>query len=777
MTQHAHSQWIGHPLRRLEDDALLSGRGRFADDLDVPGAAHAAYHRSPHAHAEIRAIDVRAARAAPGVLAVYTGRDIVDAGLKPLPFNRMHKRPDGAPMVDAPRYALTPDVARYVGDPVALVVAQTREQARDAAELIEIDWAPQPAVTDLAASGRDDAPRVWPQAFAPGYGNIAAMYRKGDRAAVDKAFAAAAHVVEISLINNRVVGNPLEPRTAVAQYDAAADKYHLHCPTQNTHALRLQLAEGALGIAKEKLRVTCNDLGGSFGLRGHGCPEYAALLFAARQVGRPVRWRGDRSEMFFAEPHGRDNVSQAALALDAEHRFLALRIRTLANIGAYVSNFGASVPAMSGVRAATGAYDIPLIDHEVRMLFTHTTPVDAYRGAGRPEAGYLMERLVSRAAGALGVDPVALRRRNLVPPAKLPYENAVGAVFDSGDFPALLERALALADWNGFAQRRQAAQRRGRLAGRGLAFYIEVTGSARLVEAVRLSIDGRGAVTLHSGTQSMGTGLATAYAQIAADALGIEPDAIRTIQGDTDLIASGGGSGGSRSLQVGGSAVREGALALIEAARTLAAEALEAAEADLEFADGVFRVAGTDRAIALRALAARAPQGLIVANAEKTVGGQSWPNGCQICEVEIDPESGVPEITRHTAVDDIGTVVNPLVAEGQMQGGMAQGFGQALLEHCIYDPESGQLLTGSFMDYAMPRASDMPIILRAAFDEHSPTALNPLGAKGAGEAGTHGACPALVNAVLDALAPLGVDALDMPLTSEKIWRAISAARR
>jgi carbon-monoxide dehydrogenase large subunit len=759
MTQHAYSQWIGHPLRRLEDDALLSGRGRYADDLDAPGAAHAVFHRSPHAHAEIRSIDVSAARAAPGVLAVYTGRDVVAAGLKPLPFNRMHKRPDGAPMLDAPRYALTPDAARYVGDPVAMVVAQTREQARDAAELIEIDWVPRPAVTDLAASGQDDAAPVWPQAVVPGYGNIAAVYRKGDAEAVAAAFAGAAHVVEIALVNNRVVGNPLEPRAAIAAYDAEADKYHLHCPTQNTHALRQQLSEGTLGIAKEKLRVTCNDLGGSFGLRGHGAPEYAALLFAARRLGQPVRWRGDRSEMFFAEAHGRDNVSQAALALDAEHRFLALRIRTLANIGAYVSNFGASVPAMSGVRAATGAYDIPLIDHEVRMLFTHTVPVDAYRGAGRPEAGYLMERLVSRAAQTLGVDPVALRRRNLVPPAKLPYENAIGAVFDSGDFPALLGRALALAEWDGFAQRRKDAERRGRLAGRGLAFYIEVTGSARLVEEVRMSIDGRGAVTLHSGTQSMGTGLATAYAQIAADALGIEPGAVRTLQGDTDLIASGGGSGGSRSLQVGGSAVREGALALIAAARVLAAEALETAE------------------IELRALASRAPGGQIVARAEKTVGGQSWPNGCQICEVEIDPESGVVEITRHTAVDDIGTVVNPLVAEGQMHGGMAQGFGQALLEHCVYDRESGQLLTGSFMDYAMPRASDMPTVMRTAFDEHSPTALNPLGAKGAGEAGTHGACPSLVNAVLDALTPLGVKALDMPLTSEKIWRAISDARR
>jgi len=777
MTQHARSQWIGHPLRRLEDNALLCGRGRFADDLDVPDAAQAVFHRSPHAHAEIRRIDVSAARAAPGVIAVFTGRDVVDAGLRPLPFNRMHKRPDGAPMVDAPRYALTPDAARYVGDPVAMVVAETRDQARDAAELIEIDWAPRPAVTDLAASGRDDAPPVWPQAFAAGYGNIAAVYRKGDAAAVDKAFAGAAHVVEIALVNNRVVGNPLEPRSATARYDAAADKYHLHCPTQNTHALRQQLAEGALGIAKEKLRVTCNDLGGSFGLRGHGAPEYAALLFAARQLGRPVRWRGDRSEMFFAEAHGRDNVSKASLALDAEHRFVALRIRTLANIGAYVSNFGASVPAMSGVRAATGAYDIPLIDHEVRMLFTHTTPVDAYRGAGRPEAGYLMERLVSRAAQALGVDPVALRRRNLVPPAKIPYENAIGGVFDSGDFPALLDRALALADWDGFGERRKDAQRRGRLAGRGIAFYIEVTGSARLVEAVQMSIDGAGAVTLHSGTQSMGTGLATAYAQIAADVLGIDPRAVRTIQGDTDLIASGGGSGGSRSLQVGGSAAREGAIALIEAARKLAAETLEAADADLEFAEGAFRVAGTDRAIALPALAERAPGGRIVVQAEKTVGGQSWPNGCQICEVEIDPESGVLEIVRHTAVDDIGTVVNPLVAEGQMHGGMAQGFGQALLERCVYDPESGQLLTGSFMDYAMPRAADMPRVFRTAFDEHAPTALNPLGAKGAGEAGTHGACPSLVNAALDALAPLGVTSLDMPLTSESLWRAIRAARR
>jgi carbon-monoxide dehydrogenase large subunit len=774
MNQHARSQWIGHPLRRLEDDALLCGRGRFADDLDGAGAAHAAFHRSPHAHAEIRSIDVAAARAAPGVLAVFTGRDIVAAGLKPLPFNRMHKRPDGAPMVDAPRYALTPDAARYVGDPVAMVVARTRDQARDAADLIEIDWAPRPAVVDLVTSGRDDAPQVWPAAFAPGYGNIAAVYRKGDADAVAAAFARAARVIEIKLVNNRVVGNPLEPRAATATYDAGAEKYSLHCPTQNTYALRVQLAETVLGIPKEKLRVTCNDLGGSFGLRGHGCPEYAALLFAAKQLGQPVRWRGDRSEMFFAEAHGRDNVSEAALALDAENRFTALRIRTLANIGAYVSNFGASVPAMSGARAASGAYDLPLIDHEVRMLYTHTVPVDAYRGAGRPEAGYLLERLVSQAARELGVDPVDLRRRNLLPPAKLPYTNAIGAVFDSGDFPALLERALEFADWAGFDERRAQAQRRDRLAGRGLAFYIEVTGSGRLNEAVEMSIDAEGAVTVFSGTQSMGTGLATAYAQIAADVLGVDPGTVRTVQGDTDRIPDGGGSGGSRSVQVGGSAVREGAFALIEAARRLAAEALEAAESDLEFADGAFRVAGTDRVIELRALAARAPGGRIVIHAARTVDGQSWPNGCQLCEVEIDPESGVIEITRHAAIDDIGTVINPLVAEGQIQGGIAQGLGQALLEHCIYERASGQLLTGSFMDYAMPRASDLPAFV-AAFDEHSPTALNPLGAKGAGEAGTNGAAPALVNAVLDALAPLGIRSLDMPLTSEKIWRAINGA--
>ena len=764
------SQWIGKPVRRIEDARLLTGHGRFTDDVPLENAAHAAFLRSPHAHARIRALDVRPALAAPGVISVFTGADVAAEGLKSLPYFALHKRPDGSPMTAPPRMPLTADVARFVGDPVALVVAGTRNQARDATELIEADWEPLPAAADLEASARSDAPQVWPAAFAPDYGNIAAYYRMGDRDAVAKALAAAKHVVRLRVVNNRVVANPLEPRALAAQYDASSECYTLWCPTQNTHTVRAQMA-AVLGIGEARLRVVCTDVGGGFGARGYAYPEHAALLFAARRVGRPVRWLADRSENFLSEVHGRDSIAEAELAIDAGHRFTALRIRALGNVGAYVSNFGAAVPAMSGARAPTGVYAIPLLDHEVRILFTHTGPVDAYRGAGRPEMGYLIERLVSRAAQELGADPVALRLKNLIPAARMPYTNPAGQTYDCGDFERILRGALAAADWEGFPARKAAATRRGRLYGRGIASYIEITGSARLTEAVRLTAASFGTVTLLSGVQPIGQGIATSFAQIVAQRLGIDPEAIRVVQGDTDIVGSGGGAGGSRGLQVGGSAALAGALALVEAGRLLAAQSLEAAVADIEYREGRFRIAGTDRSIGLFELAAAQPERRIAVEHTETVKGQTWPNGCQVVEVEVDPETGVADVVRHAAVDDFGTVINPLIAEGQVHGGIAQGLGQALMEQSVYDA-SGQLLTGSFMDYAMPRAELVPA-LSTRFDESVPTRLNPLGAKGAGEAGCHGAMPALVNAVLDALAERGVTTLDMPLTSERVWRALS----
>ncbi len=770
LAQPGASQWIGRPMRRLEDQRLLSGQGQFTDDIALTGQAHAAFLRSPHAHARIAAIDTAAALAAPGVIAVLTGADVLAEGLGPIPFNALHKRHDGAPMTVPPRLALTAGVVRFVGDPVAIVVAETREQARDAAELIEVDWEPLAAVADLEQSATADSPVVWPQAFDAAYGNHAARYHAGDREATAAAFARAKHVVRLRVVNQRVVANPLEPRALAAAYDAQSGRFTLYCPTQNVHTVRTQLAGSVFKLPEDRFRIVCTDVGGGFGARGYAYPEHAALCFAARRTGRAVKWLADRSENFLAEVHGRDNVTVAELAIGADHRFLALKIHTLANVGAYVSNFGAAVPAMSGARAPTGVYAIPLLDHEVRMLFTHTAPVDAYRGAGRPEMGYLLERLVSHAARQLGVDPLELRLKNLVTAVQMPYANPAGHTYDCGDFERILRAAADASDWNGFAARKADAERRGVLYGRGIACYIEVTGSGRLTETVQLGVSDAGEVTLVSGTQPIGQGLATAYAQLLAQHLGVAPESVRVIQGDTDIVKSGGGAGGSRGLQVGGSAAAAGAFALIEVARALAASELEAAAGDLEFSGGRYRIAGTDRSIGLAELAAKQPERRIFCEHTETVKGQTWPNGCQMCEVEVDPETGAVRVARHVAVDDIGAVINPLMAEGQVHGGIAQGLGQALIEQSLYD-ETGQLVTGSFMDYAMPRADLMPDLV-TRFDQTVPTLQNPLGAKGVGEAGCHGATPAVVNAVLDALAARGVSPLDMPLTPEKLWRAL-----
>ena len=773
--QPGKSQWIGKPVRRLEDQHLMTGRGRFTDDVTLPNLAHAAFARSPHAHARIVKIDASAAQAAPGVIAVFTGADLIADGVNPLPFAQMHKRPDGSSILAPPRYPLTADAARFVGNAYAMVIAETRNQAKDAAELVEVEWQELPAIVEAVDAARADAPKHWEPAFTPEYGNIAAIYRIGDRAAVDAAFAAAHRVVSIRIVNNRIVSNPIEPKAAIAAYDAGTQSFTLWCPTQNTQLMLAQLAESVLKVPKDKFRVICGDLGGGFGTRVWPYPEYAAVAYATRKVGRPVKWLADRSETFLSDNHGRDHVSEAALAIDAEHRFTAMRILTYANVGAYLSNFGAAVPAMSGARTPTGVYRIPLLHQEVRMMFTNTGPVDAYRGAGRPEAGYLMERLASRAAIDLGVEHVELRRKNFIRPQDMPYKNAAGYTYDCGNFPGVLDKALAAADWSGFPARKRDAQQRGLLAGRGLACYVEVTGSANLTEAVDVTVSGDGRVIVVSGTQSMGTGLWTSYAQIVAERLGVSPDAVTLIQGDTSIVRSGGGSGGSRSLQIGGSAVLAGASATVETGRKLAAAALEAAEGDIEFRAGRFAIAGTDRGIGLFELAQRQPGAKFVTSASETAKDQTWPNGCQVAEVEIDPETGIVSVTRHAAVDDIGRVMNPLIAHGQIEGGIAQGIGQAVVERTVYDRESGQLLTGSFADYAMPRADDVPD-LACGFDESTPTALNVLGAKGAGESGTHGAVPAVVNAVIDALGELGIREIDMPITREKVWRAIRDAR-
>jgi len=761
------TNWIGKAMPRLEDARLLTGRGRFTDDIALPRQAACAFVRSPHAHARILTMDTIDARAVPGVLAVLTGTDALADGLGSLPFFQLHKRPDGAPIIAPPRMPLSAEVARFVGDAVALVVAETPAQARDAAERVVVEWAPLPAVVDLALAAAAAAPLVWP----PAGGNLAALYAAGDDAEVERVLAASRHRVKVRIVNNRQVSNPLEPRAAIGEYDPASDRYTIYCASQGAHLVRKCIAQDVLRVPLEKLRVVTPDVGGGFGTKVFPYPEYAAVAWAARKVGRPVKWTSDRSEAFLSDAHGRDNLSEAELGLDADGNFTALRIRSDANLGAYISYYGAAVPAMSGARMPTGAYRIPLLRHEVRMFFTHTVPVDAYRGAGRPEMGYLIERAVEQAAIACGFDPVALRRRNLVRPDELPFTNPVGTVIDSGNFASVLDAAVAAADWRGFPSRRRAAETQGRLAGRGLAFYIEPTGSGNLTETVDVAVNGDGAVRVYSGTQAMGQGLWTSYAQIVAERLGVPPERIELVQGDTQTIPGGGGSGGSRSLLVGGGAARVGADAWIEAARALAAEALEAAAADIEYRAGRFAIAGTDRAIGPFELAARQRDREIRAAGTYTAGAQTYPNGCQVCEVEIDPETGVVKVVRHLAVDDVGTVINPLIADGQLHGGIAQGIGQALLEECVYDAESGQLVTGSFQDYALPRADDLPSFV-TFFDQASPTRTNVLGAKGVGEAGPIGASPALVHAVMDALRRLDVGHVDMPLTREKVWRLV-----
>lgn len=756
-------------MRRLEDDRLLRGGGCFTDDYAVPGQAHAWFVRSPHPHARIRSIDSTVARAAPGVIAVLTGEDALADGLASMPFFQLHQRPDGSPITAPPRLPLSAGVARFVGDAVAMVIAETRNEAKDAADLVDVDYEPLAAVVGAEDSAAAGAPQVWPPAYTPAHGNIAAYYRHGDVDAVDTALRGAAHRSMLRLVNNRVIAHPLEVRGALGEYDAGSGVYTIHAPVQGVHRARTDAAT-ALSVPEASVRVVVDDLGGGFGARAFGYPENAAVAWAARRSGRPVKWLADRAELFLCDVHGRDQIWEGELALDADHKFTALRIRVLANVGAYLSFYGAAVPAMSGARASNGCYDIPLVDHEVRMMFTHTAPVDAYRGAGRPEMGYMIERLVHKTALELGLDPIDLKRRNFIRRSRMPYTNSVKAVYECADFDALLGKAMHAIDWAGFAARKDAAARRGVLLGHATASYIEATGSGLLTEEVDATVSRDGSVRFVCGTQSMGQGLWTSFAQVAADKLQLTPSQIVVFQGDSAIVRSGGGSGGSRSLQVGGNAVLAAAAAVVARGRELAALALEAAAGDIEYEAGVYRIVGTDRSISIFDLAGREPGGEIALSATATATGQTWPNGCQAAEVEVDPATGSVTLTRIVAVDDIGTVINPLIAHGQIHGGVAQGVGQALLENVVYDRETGQLLSGSFLDYAMPRAGDLPA-MGTEFDESMPTAFNKLGAKGVGESGTHGAIPAVVNAVVDALASFRVAHIDMPLTAETVWRA------
>lgn len=749
--------------KRLEDDRLLTGKGRYSDDLTLAGQAWMVIVRSPYAHARITGADVSAAREAPGVVAVYTMAELKADGVGHIPFPPLFKQANGEPMAAPLRTPLADGTVYYAGHPVAAVVAETREQAQDAAELFAIDYEELACVVDPRKAMAPGAPQL----FASAPGNISAEARYGDAAAVAAAFAKAAHVTEIELHNQRLIATALEPRGATALYEN--DRWTLHTQSQQPTITRDSLA--AVFKAKpEQFRVVVGDIGGGFGMKTGLYPEDAVACYAARKLGRPVKWRADRGEEFLAAHAGRDQIYKGALALDASGKILALRMEMIANFGAVPVGSTAMIPLVLGPKVQTTVYHVPAIDYHVRGVLTNTMASGAYRGAGRPEANYLMERLVEKAGREMRIDPVEIRRRNLIAPDQFPYRTHLGDVYDAAEFARMLDRVVQESDWNGYAGRAKASKAAGKLRGRGLATYIEWTG-ALPTETVDIRVDADGAVTVFSGTMAMGQGLETSYTQLITEVLQIPVKSIRIVQGDTDQ-ANGMGSVGSRSAFVGGSAVVSAGRKVIVRGRELAAEALEAATADIEFRGGRFGISGTDRSIGLAELAGRQAEKFIRVSATETPSAPSWPNGAQVCEVEIEPDTGVVKVERMTSVDDIGRIINYMIVEGQVQGGIAQGIGQALLEQTVYD-ESGQLLTGSLMDYCVPRADDLPMMTNV-FDESVPCKTNLLGVKGCGEIGTIGAVPAVVHAVLDALEDRGVRHIEMPLTAEKIWRLASA---
>jgi aerobic carbon-monoxide dehydrogenase large subunit len=759
---------FGQPMRRREDTRLLTGRGRYTADLLPEGCVFAAILRSPPAHADLLSVDVAAACMAPGVLAVLTGEDLAADGIGDIPtgrgFNSLKNTPNGGNVLFAATHpALARGKIRYGGDAVAMVVAESEAAARDALELIVVDYQLLPAVTDTVRAAEPGAPLVWQE--APG--NRCFRWEAGDAASVERAFGAADRIVRLSVVNNRVHVGALETRGAIGAYDAASGRYTLTTGGQMPHLLQQELADEVLRVSRDRVRVLVPEVGGSFGIKNALYPEQALVLWAARRLGRSVAWIGDRGDGFLSDYQARDNVSTGELALDAEGRFLALRVTTLAAVGAYLAPKGQNTPTLN-TPALAGVYRLPAIHVTVEGVFSNTPPTEAYRGAGRPEAVFLLERLVDHAARELGHDRLALRRRNLLTPAELPYQTALGLRYDSGDFPAMLEAALEQADLAGFPARRAASERGKKLRGFGFAHYCErVAGGWS--EHASLELDPGGRVTVLIGTMSNGQGHETAYAQLVADLLGLAPDEIDVVQGDTDRIPEGNGTGGSASLSIGGAALQEAAGDLIRQAKPLAAEALEAAEADIALADGAFTIVGTDRAITWRALAGKIGRVLSAAGFWQPQT-PTFPNGCHVAEVEIDRETGAWSLARYTMLHDFGRVLNPLLLEGQLQGGVAQGFGQAACERVAFDPDSGQLLSGSLMDYQLPRADDFPALVLET--RATPAPSNPLGVKGSGEAGCAGAPPAVMNALLDALAPLGVRTLEMPATSEQVWRAM-----
>jgi aerobic carbon-monoxide dehydrogenase large subunit len=764
---------IESSLRRLEDKRFLTGQGRYVDDVAVLGQLHGVVLRSPHGHALIEGIEAAAARTMPGVRGLFTAADLDADKIGTLPC--IAEVATVAPMIVPPRRALARDRVRHVGDPVVFVVADTVQQARDAAERVAVNYRPLPAVIEAREALSLEAPLLWDE--APG--NLSYRFERGDKPAVAAAFAKAAHIVEIELVNNRLLAAPIEPRAAIGTYDAASDRFDLLLTGQGVHSLRRQLAEAVFHMPPDRIAVRAPDVGGGFGVKNFLYPEWVLVLWAARRLGRPVRWIAERGEEFISSAQGRDNHTRARLALDRGGRFLALDVDTVANLGAYLSTNGPGSSTNSPASAMGGVYDIPAVFMAVRGVFTNTLPIDAYRGAGKPEANYLIERLADCAARRLALDAVELRRRNLI--SRFPYRSGLGVTIDCGRFAANLDEMAQRVRAGGFAARRQAAAERGRLRGLGIGCFLE-TSRGTPGERAEIRFEPNGRIALVLGTQSNGQGHETSFAQIAADLLGLPIAAFRFVQADTTAVKSGNGHGGARSMHMGGSALYLAAQMVLSKARAIAAHLLQADASEVSFSAGRFTVSGSERGIDLLALAEAArdptnlPDGMtpgLDADAYNDSDVFTFPSGCHAAEIEIDPETGAVTLERYLAIDDYGRLINPMLTMGQVQGGVAQGIGQALLEHTVYEEQSGQLLSGSFLDYALPRADDLPPLDIALAE--LPTAVNPLGVKGAGQAGCMAAPQTIINAILDALAPLGIGHIDMPATPERIWRAIRDA--
>ncbi|MBT4043779.1 MAG: xanthine dehydrogenase family protein molybdopterin-binding subunit [Rhodospirillaceae bacterium] len=768
---------IGQPVKRFEDPRLLSGKGRFINDVNLAGQAYAVMLRSPHANARIIALDTSSARAAPGVLAVYTGADIAAAGLGTMTPAVQRKRPDGTPMFARSHPGLVSGWVRYVGDPFALVIAESLMQAKDAAELVAVEYHDLPSITDTAqaAAGKE---AVWPE--CPD--NISNVFEAGDAVTTEAAFARAAHIVRRRYVISRVYAHFMEPRGVIGDYDPGEDRYTLYADVQYPHRVRNALANKIFKIPENKIRVIAGDVGGGFGTKGWQYPEHRLMLWAAKMLGRPVKWTCERQEAILADEHARDNISEAELALDADNRILALRVRTLANVGAYVSSDRNLLATFTNVSTLVGVYDIAAAHVHVSCVMSNSNGTAPYRGAGRPEAMYVIERLLDDAARELNLDPIDLRRKNIITADAMPYKSAFGRTYDCGEFDVNMERVLQLADRGGFDARRQDSGTRGKLRGFGFANAIEKAASPGL-EFAEIRFNPSGSAMILMGSKNQGQGHETIFRQIVAERFGIDPSEIQYIDGDTDRVAFGIGTNGSRSTVIGGTALWQAADKIIAKGKKVAAHFLEADAQDIEFSNGLFTVAGTDRGMSLTEAAksafmhAKLPPGLeggLFETSTFSPTAETYPNGAHACEVEIDPDTGQVDLLSYAVVDDVGTVINPVGLKGQIHGGIAQGVGQALMEEVVYDRDSGQLLSGSFMDYTMPRADTTCAI--QVESNPVPTKLNPLGAKGAGEAGTVGALPAVMNAVLDALATVGVTELDMPATSERVWQAIQGAK-